>query len=229
MSQPTIEIQAADMLRPELHDRSAASRAPRLVVIFQHAEQEALLASRILDLAHARGLQMLLLGIAPDSGSAGGLRRQLVTVAAFIREEQTRLGSTLARGASAYAPEIQIEAGRNWINRVRSLLREDDVLACYSQPKAGFLDRPVDDILGCSLNRPIYVFTGPERPRSGLRHVLVQAAAWLGSLASIGGFLLLEIRLVPVAPGWVQTALLLILLGVEVGWIWMLNSLFGPF
>jgi hypothetical protein len=229
MNRQTLELQAPQTLRSEPQDEGKFNGPPRLVVVFQHVEQEAMLASRILDLAHARGLRILLLGIAPDSSTAAEVRRRLVTVAAFIREEQARIGPALARGGSAHAPEIVIEAGRRWIGGVESVLREDDLLACYSQPSPGFLERPLDGILGSALNRAVYIFTGPPVPRSGLRHTLGQAAAWLGSLASIAGFLLLEMRIVPMAAGWVQTALLLILLGVEVGWIWLWNSWFGSF
>src|SRR5512140_3021932 len=138
MTHSTLELQAPHTIQLDVHSAPVSNRG-RLVVIFQHVEDEALLASQILDLAQARGLGIFLLGIASDASQAAEMRRGLVTVAAFIREEQSRMAPMLAGQLAGSAPEIVVETGKGWINRLRTLLREEDLVACYSQSNVGFL------------------------------------------------------------------------------------------
>ena len=63
-----------------------AKNRPRLVVVIREVEEEALLAGRIQELARARGLPVLLLGVARDSSTEAKLKRGLITIAAFLRD-----------------------------------------------------------------------------------------------------------------------------------------------
>src|SRR5512142_3312312 len=82
---------------------SIASR-PRLVVVIRDVQEEALLAGRIQELARARGLSVLLLGIARDPALEAELRRGLITIAAFLEEGSRHTDR----------PQIQVECGRDW-------------------------------------------------------------------------------------------------------------------
>lgn len=205
---------------------SPSTGAARLVVVIREAEEEALLAGRIQELAESRGLAPLLVGVVPDAAKEAELRRRLVTIAAFLKESKAHAGLTFQQAAMVSAPQIQIERGRDWINKVRALVRPNDTLACYSEDAAGLLERPLSDILSCGLNMPVYTFGGlrPERPG---HHYLSHAASWLGSLASIVGFLILQARIVIGVQGWAQSALLLVALLAEVGVVWFVNSVTG--
>jgi hypothetical protein len=201
----------------------------RLIAVLEDATEAALLASRILELAQRQSLGILLLGVAPDPSGVSELRRQLVTIAAFIRQEQARMGLAGSRGVPAHSLEIQIEIGRDWLRGIKDELQPGDTVACSSAQVVGMLGRPLTDVLASNLNVPIYAFAGLERPRGNPQHALSQVAAWVCSLASIGGFLFLQARMVTYVQGWPQSALLLLTLGMEVASIWFLNSLFGTF
>ena len=211
-------------LRPVALEELTGGEAPsneagRLVVVLQDAEQEALLAGRILDLARARGLDILLAGIAPEAEAEAVLRRKLARIAGFLRDAAPR----------ARPVDIEIQRGRDWLEGLRALLRPGDMLACCADANAGPLRRPLNDVLGAGLDLPVYVFADlPERP-AGRRSVLPQVGAWGLSLASIAAFVALATRIVLAVQGWAQSALLLAALGLEIAVIYFVNSLFGSF
>ncbi len=198
----------------------------RLVVITREAEEEGLIASRILSLAEPRGLSIMLVGIASDPANEAGLRRKLVTVAAFLNERGPRTAAM--RAASPAKPvEIQMQRGRDWVAGVRSLVRPGDTVACFADEAVGLLDRPLSDTLAWALNIPIYTFTGLRVQQHNRQNIIAQAASWVSSIASIGGFFALQARIVIAVQGTMQSVLLLVTLLAEVGIIWGLNSLFG--
>lgn len=191
-----------------------AKNRPRLVVVIREVEEEALLAGRIRELARARGLPVLLLGVARDSSTEAKLKRGLITIAAFLREGSAHAGT----------PEIQMEHGRDWMNRVTALLQPGDMLACYAEQQTAMFERPLSDLLSRGLNIPIYTFEGAGAERTS-QNRLAQAASWAGSLACIGAFLVLQARIVLAFQGWLQSALMLVALLAEVGSVWFVNSL----
>jgi len=229
MSHSNPDLQVAPGTSLATYKPAPTGGGPRLIVVLEDTAEAAWLASRILELAHRRSLGILLLGVAPDPSGAAERRRQLVTIAAFIRQEQARMGLGGSRGVPANSPEIQTESGRDWLRGIRAELRPGDTLACYSGQTDGVLEKPLGDVLASSLNVPVYTFAGLESPRRNPQHALSQVAAWVCSLASIGGFLILQALVMTQVQGWAQSTLLLLTLGVEVALIWFLNSLFGTF
>ncbi len=225
MNQLHSEVQVASAVRVAASEAAVKVVAPRLVVVMREPEEEVVLAGRILELARARSLPVVLVGVARDPAKEATLRRSLVTIAAFIREATAYAGRSLNPGASTGSPEIQIECGRDWMNGLRSLLRRGDVLACYSEDRAGILERPLNDILCSGLNMPVYTFAGLTAPKSPRQNRWTQMASWVASLASIGGFLMLGARIVIAVQGWLQSVLLLVALLVEVAVVWFVNSL----
>jgi hypothetical protein len=222
-------LQISHALQVSNPSEPSGSETARLVVVIREVEEEAMLAGRILQVAESRGLAILLVGIAPDSSGASALRRKLVTIAAFIGEELTRTGSGVKSSVGAHAPDIRVEQGRNWLAGVRMLLTPSDTLACYSAENIRTTDKPMDDVLGTALNRPIYTFTGLHRPPRSSRNYLSQAAAWVGSLGSIVAFFAMQARIVVALHGLAQSFLLFLALAAEIGCIWLLNSLLGQF
>jgi hypothetical protein len=198
----------------------------RLAVVILEAEEEALLASRILELARPLDLPILLIGIAPDPADERKVRRNLVTIAAFIREGDARSEWRQERHARTIAIDIQIVPGREWLGKLKSLLRRDDMLACYSEQVVGSQHRPLTDILAGDTNAPIYSFSGLPTAKKSRQNLLSQAGPWLASLAAIAGCFVVQVRIVSAVQGWAQSLLLLVTLVVDVGVIWLLNSLF---
>jgi hypothetical protein len=199
----------------------------RLAVVILDVEDETLLASRILELARPLDLRVLLIGIAPDPVDEQRIRRNLVTIAAFLREDDALHQARGRHDHHGFTPEMQIVQGGDWPTRIHSYLQPDDMLACYSEQVGGSRKRPLADILASSTRAPIYSFTSLHPAEESRPDLLSQAAAWLTSLASIGGCFLVQARIVTTVQGWAQTALLLVSLFAEAGLIWLLNSLFS--
>ena len=227
MNQIDSELQVSAVVGTRTPAMQAEMNGQRLVVMIREAEGEALLASRILGLAEPRGLDVLLVGIAPDPAAEATMRRKLVTIAAFLNEQSPRSGTSARQALPARRVDIQIQHGRDWVGGIRALVRPGDTIACYSDETVGILERPLSDILASALNMPIYTFTGLQAQQHNRQSTLAQAASWVSSIASIGGFLALQARIVTVVQGTLQSVLLLVTVLAEVGIIWALNALFG--
>lgn len=202
--------------------------SPRLLVVILHTEEEALLASRISEVANPQGMSVLLIGIVPDPTSEAELRRKLVTIAAFLREDRSSK-SRLGIQAVSDRVDIRIERGRDWIGAIKAQVQPGDMVACYSEQKVGVLEKPLSDILSSSLALPIYTFAGLGDQRASQQSRFAEIASWAASLASIGAFFVLQARIVTAVQGWMQSALMLIALIGEAALIWFLNSLLGRF
>jgi hypothetical protein len=201
--------------------------AGRLAVVIVEVTEEALLASRILELARPLGLPIVLVGIAPDRADERKIRRNLVRIAAFIREGDALYQARPERIDHATRVEIEIVQGKDWAGQMKSFLQHDDMLACYSEQVVGSKQRPLTDILASSTNTPIYSFSGLRITEKSRQNWLPQAAAWLASLVSIAGCFVVQARIVMALQGWAQSLLLLVTLIAEAGLIWLLNSLIG--
>jgi hypothetical protein len=198
----------------------------RLVVIMLEADEEAVLASRILVLAGTRYQHVLLLGVCPDPLRQTELRRKLVTIAAFLRQQRLPAESHLSQSLQSLSVEITIERGRDWIERIKTVLQPDDEVACYDAQNVGRQPKPLCDILSSELEFPIYVLSDLRPSGPARQQLLSQATSWLGSIAAIGAFFLLQARIAAVVQGWAQSCLLLVTLFAEVSIVWIWNSLF---
>lgn len=202
-------------------------RGPRLIVVIPDVQNEALLANRIASLAQPSGWPVLLVGIAANADGEASLRRRLITVAAFLRDQGLPKASSVMGRTPASGVEIRLEHGRDWIGKIKALMLPDDLLACSEDESVGFPARPLNDLLCSSLNATVYTFSTLSRVTNDRPRFHKQVLPWLGSLASIGGFIALQARIVVATQGLAQTVLLLVSLLGEVGLIWLLNSWFG--
>lgn len=227
MNRSDVELRSVPFFEPATAEISKSAEDRRLVVVMLDAAEEALLAGRILALAEPRGLRVLLIGVAPDPQGEAKLRRKLATIAAFLKDHRSPTRSDWPESNRDTWVEYRIEHGKDWIARTRALLRPNDMLACYSEQVIGTRQRPLSDILSSTLNMSIYTFTGLHGPEKSRQPVVSQALSWIGSLAAVGGSLLLQARIVTAVQGGAQTALLLLTVIAEVGLIWVLNSLFA--
>ncbi|MBI5842750.1 MAG: hypothetical protein HZB19_21880 [Chloroflexi bacterium] len=199
-------------LSPASHfDRGPARR---LIVLVPESEADTANAARkIWELANALGSRVQFLGLSKDAASEPSLRRQMVTLSAMVGD-----GNVLV--------ESKIEFGRDWLDMVKANWREGDVIACFAEQRAGLARRPLSQILESNLNATVYVLSGlcpPERSRSNRAFA---AMAWTGSIGIILGFFWLQLKLTQLPQDWAHTSFLYLSILVEVGLIWMWNSLF---
>jgi hypothetical protein len=194
--------------------------------VIRGVDEEASLAGRILALAQPRALPILLVGVARDAVRAAALRRTLVTIAAFLRAQSLSAGAN-SSGRAPTQIELLVEQGPDWLGRVARLVQPGDMLACVDAEVGGARHRPLNDILSSRLKMPMYTFTSVRDIEQGRRKMIPQIAAWLTSLGSIAGFMAVQVRIVLMAQGWLQSVLLLVTVLAEVGMVWLLNSLFA--
>lgn len=193
---------------------SIAGDDPRLVVVITAVSEPASLARRVLGQT-TNGIQpVLLVGVAATSEGEVELRRSLVAVEAFV-------------AAQGHRVELQTASGRGWLEKIRPEFRPVDLVACYEEEDAGISRQPLSDVLARGLQATVHDLTDTLRPFSSRRALLPQVAAWLGSIALLVGFLVLQAKIVADMQDWTQTVTLVITLVPEIALIWLWNSILG--
>lgn len=196
---------------PSLFDRGPASRL--IVLLPTWAGESPGLSHRIWEIARSEGLNVLLLGLYTDAMEELQLRRRLITMAASIKDTNI-------------SAEFMMECGDHWLGKVKDLYRPGDVVACYAAQRVGLRRRPLHDVLRSELEAPIYILSADQPIRNQRSSWYLQAAFWLGSLIIIGGFFWLEAKLVKLPQDWAHSSLLYIAVLIEIGVIWVWNSIF---
>ena len=188
----------------------------RLIVLVPESELDlATVARRIRELAGAFENRVLLLGLSSDTTNEPGLRRQLVALSAMVMDKRIFV-------------ETKTEVGIHWLSTVKSEWQPGDAIACFSASYPGFARKPLHQILESNLNSTVYVLAGShQRERYSASWRVSDAAAWIGSIGLILGFLWLQIKIVQFPQDWAHALLLYLSLFVEIGAIWMWNRLAG--
>ena len=189
--------------------------ARRLIVLFPASEPEPTNpAHRIWDIARTLQANVLLLSLSNDFEEESRLRRNLITLAALIKDPSV-------------STDILIEHGNDWVGQVKKVWRTGDVVACYEGQKSGLLQKSLDQVLKSNLEAPIYLLSGYQPATNPNPSFWSQVAAWSGSLAIIGGFLWAEVKIGQLSQDWAHTALIYICIFVELALILLWNSLFS--
>jgi len=128
-------------------------------------------------------------------------------------------------GGSSVSVESKIEFGSNWLGFVKSNLSKGDVVACFAEHRTGFMNRPLNQILESNLDATIYVL--PEVQLENSRSNWISSVVgWVGSIAIIALFFWGQTRLTQMPQDWAHTSLLYLSVFIEVGLMWLWNSLF---
>ena len=192
---------------------SGPKAARRFVVLLPDLEWEFIPAiHRIWELADAQHAHVLLLSLSKDSRQELGLRRALIILCAMLQDGRIPV-------------ETKVENGTNWVDVVRSNYQTDDMIVCFAEHRAGLLQKPLSQILETNLSIPVYVVSGVYIPKPKSNR-LADVTAWLGSIGIIAGFGLLQVKMMQVPEGWVQTLLLIIGVISEIWLIWVWDSRF---
>jgi hypothetical protein len=155
---------------------------------------------------------VLLLSLCKDAEQEPGLRRQLVTMASLLQDGKV-------------PTELKVEVGSDWVQTVKRNYQAGAVIVCFAEQRTGLLQRPLSQILHSDLDVPLYILTGLYPQNDSRSSWLARAAAWIGSIAIIVGFFVLQTR-ISLLTDWSQTILMLLSTAVEVWVIWAWNSLF---
>jgi hypothetical protein len=191
----------------------ALEASRRLVVLVPTEADDTAAMRRIWELAHTLNSQILFLGLCSNEAQESSLRRQLITLCAMAQD-----GKIQAEG--------RIETGSNWIPIVRSTVRDGDMIVCFDEQNAGLGRRPLSQVLESSLRTPVYILSDLSPQARTLSSWLSGLAAWAGLAAIVAGVFLIQIQIVNVTVGWLQTILLIGSVLAELWLIWIWNRLF---
>ena len=216
ISSTTFSIPPAPHAEPLTRSTSVQRPEPahRLIVLFPASEFETPeLENRIWEIARSLQLNVLLLSLTNNFDEEAQLRRKLIIMAAMIKDPFV-------------ATDILLEHGNDWVRQVRKIWREGDIVACYANQKVGIMRKALDEILRSSLNMPVYILADAKSIKNSTSIFLSQFFFWLGSLAIIGGFFWIEVKLVQLPQDWAHSALIYFCVLVEFALIPLWNSLF---
>jgi hypothetical protein len=122
--------------------------------------------------------------------------------------------------------ETEVIVGRDWVEAVKSRCHPGDMVVCFGEPRAGFLQRPLSQILQAYLNVPIHIMSGLYPQDNSRANWRAQAALWIGFIAIVLGFFILQINIYHLAKAW-TTIVELISTALEFWLLWVWNSLFA--
>ena len=185
----------------------------RLIVLVPKDMDYSSATRRIWELANATGMHVQLLGVCRDATEEPGLRRTLVSMSALLQDGRIVV-------------EAHVDPGISWVEAVKSHWQTGDMIVCCAEQRAGLLHRPLSQILQSDLNVPLYILSGLHPQNDSRSNWLARAAAWMGSIAIIAGFFVLQTR-ISLLTDWTQTILMLLSTAVEVWAIWTWNGLFN--
>lgn len=186
----------------------------KLVVVVSDVSEEAALAGRILRQARDNNQLILLFGVAATPEDEAELHLNLITVEGFV-------------AAEGHPVDLQVQSGIGWLQKVKAEIGPTDQVTCYAEAGLGVWSQPLSDVLAHALQVPIQDFSALHNPPGSGQRILPQVVAWLGSIATIGGFLALQAKIVLEMQGAAQNGALLLTLLPEVALIWFWNSLLG--
>jgi hypothetical protein len=194
--------------------RSTLKPGCQLIVLFPPSlPVSAPLASRILEIAQLKHANITLVSLTDGFDSESPTRCKLISLAGMVN-------------FYGMAVDIQVEHGADWVGQAKRILQAGDSVVCFEGHKVGFPRRSLDDVLIKKLKAPTQKLTGFEPIQNPYPALLSQLAAWSGSLLLIGGFLWAEMKVTDLPKDWAHTALLYVLVVVEVILVGIWNSLF---
>ena len=185
----------------------------RFVVLVPKDMEYSAATRRIWELANASGVHYVqLLGLCKNAAEEPGLRRGLVAMTLLLQDGRIFV-------------ETNIDIGTSWVEAVKSYQQAGDMIVCCAEQRAGLLHRPLSQILQSDLDMPFYILTGLYSPNDLRSNWLSRAAAWMGSIAIIAGFFVLQTQITLLTDS-TQTILMLLSTAMEVWSIWFWNSFF---
>jgi hypothetical protein len=122
--------------------------------------------------------------------------------------------------------EIMVEHGKDWVKQIKKVCEIGDAVACYSDYKVGLKHKPLYEVLRSSLDIPIYILADSRSINLSKPTLPSQFFSWSGSLAIIGGFFWVELKLAQLPQDWGHTTLIYACIFMEIPFILLWNSLF---
>lgn len=210
------EVLAGEVVSPI--ELNAPASVKRLVVLVpEQVIGEGRLAKRIWLLASARRLDVLLVTKVSDRTNEMAARRQLASLASSLYDTWFKV-------------DMKVIHQDNWVDALHEVIQLGDMIVCHSEqiaPYGKFRDRPLKLVLAEEFSNPVSLLSGfseQEKPPSMIRWPK-QVIAWGGFVLILVVFSLLEFRIDHLVTGTLGQLLLIVILAVEFGLIWFLNTI----
>jgi hypothetical protein len=188
--------------------------AGRLIVLIPPEADYALATKRLWKIAATTGMPIQLIGLCKEFAQEPGVRRELVTMAALIRDGRV-------------CAEAKVEIGTDWVEVVKHNVQSGDLIVCFAEQRAGLFQKPLSQILQSNMKTSVYILSGLIPQNASQPNWFSQSLAWMGSIGIIAGSALVQFQITSLAQNWAQTALMIVSIIGEVGLIWGWNSLFS--
>jgi hypothetical protein len=186
--------------------------ARRLIVLVPAHTDFSAATRRIWEITHATGVHVQLLGLC-SAAEESRLRRELATMASLLQDGRACV-------------DTQVVVGSNWMDAVARLYETGDAIACFAEQRTGLLQKPLSQVLESNFKTTVYILSvlAPQKPKP---NAISRVSAWLGFLAIIAGFGLMQARVVQLPDGGFQNMLLVLITVPELWLIWVWNGWFG--
>jgi len=187
--------------------------ACRLIVLIPSLEADlTAVTHRVWELANATGAHIKFLGLCSDMVQELSLRRRLATMTAIVNYDNV-------------SAEAEVISGRDWVEAVKSRWQAGDMVVCCAEQRTGLLQKPLSQILQSDLDVPLYILSGLYPQNDSHSDWLAQAVAWIGFIAIITGFFMLQVKIDHFAKDW-TIVLQVLTAAIELWLIWAWNNLF---
>jgi len=187
--------------------------ARRLIVLVPSLEVDlTAVTQRVWELANATGAHIKFISLCNDATQEPSLRRRLATMTAIVK-------------AGNVSAESEVVAGKNWVEAIKVRRQIGDMVVCCAEQRTGLMQRPLSQILQSDLDMPLYILSGLYPQNVSHSNWLTQTFAWLGFIAIIVGFFMLQVKIDQLPKDW-TIVLQLLTTAVEFWLIWVWNNLF---
>jgi hypothetical protein len=209
----TIINQKQQTLTVALAPNAEGGATRRLIVLIPGIDTDFTpVVRRVWEIANVNGAHVKFLSLCDDAIQESSLRRRLVTMSALVNDGRV-------------TAEAEVIPGRDWVEAVRSRWQAGDMLVCLAGQRTGLLHKPLSQILGSDLKVPLTILSGLTAPIEARSKWYTQVIVWVGLIAIVLGFGLLQVGIYQDANAW-TTVLMLGSIGIEYWLIWLWNSLF---
>lgn len=185
----------------------------RLIVLIPTHLDVSTASQRIWELAQTTGMHIQLLGLCAEAAEESRLRRELITLASLLEDGK--------RCVTA-----KIEMAPNWLESLKTSYTPGDMIVCFEEQPAGFLRKPLSQILEANLKATVYLLSNSASQKFNSNR-LSRISTWLGVIGVVTGFGLLQAKIVQLPGGGLQNVLLILSIIPEFWLIWFWDSRFG--
>ncbi len=189
-------------------------RSRRLIVLIPEDVDYSHVTRRIWELANTTNSTVQLLGLCRNTAEEMSLRRELVTISALIQDAKI-------------AVETKVEIGYNWLKAIRNNYQDGDMIVCITEQSIGIRRQPLSQILESTMHAPVYILSKNRTQKTQSKILPKVIAAWSGFAGIMIGFFVLQVKVIQMSKGDLQTLMLLLLLIPEFWFIKIWNSLFS--